>query len=87
MELNIEAFVSALGGCGMATACASYTIGRALADVRRLGDKVQTISESLSAISVRLEKIVEHDTTLKEHAKKIAYFEGEGVTRAQRVVQ
>lgn len=72
----IDILVASLSGCALAVAVARYAIMRALHELEDLSQKVMNISEMLAGISVRLEMLTEHDTVIKEHAKKIAFFEG-----------
>jgi hypothetical protein len=72
----MDAFASALGGCGLALAVARFFILRALGDLDDLSTKVHHISENLAAIAVRMEQLAEHDSSIREHAKKLAYLEG-----------
>ena len=88
MEVHLDALLSAVGGCAMAGFIAKYAITKALRDLDDLFKKVTGLGESLAVISVRLEKLVEHDNTLKEHAKKLAYFEGVSHdSRSPRILQ
>lgn len=41
-----------------------------------LGKKIQRFDIILAEIIVRLEKLNDHDKTIREHAAKIAFFEG-----------
>lgn len=41
-----------------------------------LGKKIQRSDIILAEIIVRLEKLNDHDKTIREHAAKIAFFEG-----------
>lgn len=76
MNVHADAFISAFVGCGVAVALAKFAITKALADLDELMKKVNRLAEVLAATAVRLEKIAEHDLILKDHAKKIAFFEG-----------
>lgn len=72
----IDILVASLSGCALAVAVARYAILKALHDLEELSHKIINISEMLAGVSVRLEMLNEHDTVIKEHAKKIAFFEG-----------
>jgi hypothetical protein len=73
---HVDMFVSAISGSAIAAVLARYLISKALGDLDTLGVKVIHISQILTAISVRLEKLEEHDANIKDHAKRIAHIEG-----------
>lgn len=75
MNVHMDVLASAGFGCGLAIVMARYLIMRALGDLDDLSKRVIHISENLAALAVRIEMLAEHDLTLKEHTKKIAYFE------------
>jgi hypothetical protein len=73
---HADVVVSAICGGAFTALLAKYVVMKALHDLTELYDKVTHINQNLAAISVHLEKLSEHDTTIKEHAKRIAYIEG-----------
>lgn len=73
---HADMLVSALSGSAIAAVLAKYLISKALGDLDSLAVKVIHISQILTAISVRLEKLEDHDATIKDHAKRIAHIEG-----------
>lgn len=73
---HADVLISAISGGALTALLAKYVITKALGDLGQLSDKVIHINQSLAGVSVRLEKLSEHDTTIKEHAKRIAYIEG-----------
>ncbi len=81
--MDIDAALSAVGGAGLTAAIAKWAIARALSDLQKLNESIEVtkeavskIRENLAAITVRLEKIGDHDRTLADHATKIAYMQG-----------
>ncbi len=81
---HLDAALSAFAGCSLAAFLAKWAIMTALSDLKALSRKVASISEHLAEISVRLEKLGEHDSVLKEHTIKIAQIECE--TKSKRVM-
>lgn len=75
-ELHIEALVSALFGCSISVFIAKRAIAKALEDLEKMTVKIAEITTSLAVISVRIEKITEHELTIQHHTKKLAYLEG-----------
>ena len=73
--IHFDAIVSALGGCGATALVAKYFITKALADLSKLQEKIEVIDKSLAMISVRLEKLSEHEATILDHTKQIAFLE------------
>lgn len=72
----MDTFIAAFSGMSLSALLARWGIHRALSEFERMIEKIQHINEVLAAILVKLEKLAEHDTLLKEHSQKIAYFEG-----------
>lgn len=73
---HTDVLVSAISGGGLAALLAKYVITKAIGDLKQVSEKVIHINQSLAEVSVRLEAIADHDTAIKEHAKRIAYIEG-----------
>lgn len=76
MDKHIETIASVLAGCSVAAILAKMMIAKALTDLDKLSDKVSDISKELSAVTVRLERVADHDEILQEHTMKLAYYEG-----------
>lgn len=78
--MNYEPLVTALAaagsGFGVAIIFARYALGKTLGDLEEVSKAVKGIREALAAITVRLETIKEHEAILKDHAKRLAFYEG-----------
>lgn len=73
--------LSAIGGASAVAVVAKWAINRALGDLDKLSSAVGGIRENLAAVAVRLEDLARHAELLKEHDRKIAYFEGSAKCR------
>lgn len=69
--LHVEPLIAALGGSGLTLLLARYVLSRALAELQRLADKVSELSLALAGVVVRLEKLAEHETLLRELQRHI----------------
>jgi hypothetical protein len=78
MDHVVTAAASATGGFSLAILLARWAVAKVLRDVEDLIKQVGALREKLVDFSVRLEALKEHEATLKEHAKKFAYYEGRG---------
>lgn len=67
--------IAGLAGTGLAGILAKWAITRALKDLENVCNKVTEIYQQLAVISVKLEKLIDHEKLLKEHSKKIAHLE------------
>lgn len=78
--MNLEPVVAALASAGSGFGCAilfaKYALAKTLADLDRVAQSVQQIRESLAAVAVKLAVIEEHEAILKDHAKRLAFYEG-----------
>ncbi len=72
MEMRPEIFFSALSGSGIGIILAKYALNKALRDLERVSDKVMEIDKRLAVILVRLEKLIEHERSIKDLQKKLA---------------
>lgn len=71
MQVHSDALISAISASGIVVALAKYVITKALRDLERLSQQVIKIDKDLTAVSVRLEKLNEHEQTLKELNEKL----------------
>ncbi len=85
MELHLDQIVSAIGGCAVAVILGRYAVTRALGDLDRVVAQVSDISKTLAAILVRLERINEHDLSIKELQRTV--YTMEASSGARRNVQ
>lgn len=74
-------FLSGIFGSSLVALLVKWAITRALQDLDSLHEKGQRIAETLAGIAVRLEKLTEHETTLVEHTKQLAYLEGSSLKK------
>ncbi len=79
--MHLDQLFSALGGCGVAAMVGKYAVARALGDLDRVVAQVGEISKTLAAILVRLERINEHDSSLKELQKLVYSMEASSGNR------
>ncbi len=75
-EPLVTALASAGSGLGIGILFAKYALAKALGDLDEVSKQVKGIREALAAITVRLELIKEHGEILKDHAKRLAFYEG-----------
>lgn len=71
----MDAVFSAIAGSVLVAILAKWAITKALRDLEKLSEKVQSILQSLAGISVKLEQLAHHEDILNEHTKKIVYLE------------
>lgn len=78
--MNYEPLVTAVtaagSGMGLAILFGRWALAKTLGDLDEVGKQVKSIREALAAITVRLEIITEHSEVLKDHAKRLAFYEG-----------
>ena len=66
MELRPDLLLSALGGSGATALLARYAITKALRDLEKVSERVIAIDKQLAQIAVRLEKLSDHEQSIKE---------------------
>lgn len=65
-----------VGGCTLAGVIANYAIKKALSDLDSVVSKVHEIEKAMAAMFVRLNQLAEHEIMLREHSKKLAFYDG-----------
>ncbi len=73
---HADVLISAISGGALTALLAKYVISKTLADLNQIAEKVIHINQSLATMAVRLEKLEDHETSIKEHASRIARIEG-----------
>ncbi len=71
MDIRPDLILGAAGGGGVVAAVAKWAIEKALADLGKLTSATNELQTKIAEISVRLEKLAEHDTVLKDLTAKV----------------